>query len=208
MNKNVISPDDLRRIINEERQFSKVRNDLGIFLSSEITRLQESGYPDHVINEGIRSFLGSFGLEFFKRYKNKFARSILSMMGLDPNSFVAQTVGNVIEETDISVLWGWLMGSGGGCEEFSAALTDAILETIEEQFLNRLMAGMGFRNVATGSVGGTFREQFQTWLKSTQIRQDLISVVIDITCEFDMSSIAGISIPGFGGGWGRSARRS
>ncbi len=126
------------------------------------------------------------------------SRSSSGDVGLDPNSFIAQTIGNLIEETPVKTIWGWVRGKGGGCEEFGERLADAVLESIEEKFLNPIMGKVGFRNVAAGSVGGAFREQFQTWLKSTELRQEIVEMMVDVVCEFKMGSVLG-----FGKGWNR-----
>ncbi len=195
---NALYPEDIRRIINEERQLHELRLRVDAFLINEEKRLLSLGYTQDQVNEGIMNFLGSFGTEFLKGYKNKFARWLIANIGLDPNSFIAQTVGNLIEETPVKVIWGWVRGKGGGCEDFGMRLADAVLESIEEKLLNPLMGKIGFRNVAAGSIGGTFREQFQTWLKSTKIRKDMQRMMVTTVCEFEMGSVLGI-----GSGWNR-----
>lgn len=194
----IITPDILRTIISEERKHVRLRRDVNSFLIQEEQRLLSLGYPQHLVEGAIWDFLGSFGTEFLKGYKNQFSRWLIANLGFDPNSFIAQTIGNLIEETPVSEIWGWVRGQGRGCEKFGEKLTDAILETIEEKMLNPLAASLGFRNMAVGSVGGTFREQFQTWLKSTELRQDVVDMVVNTVCEFKMSSIMGV-----GAGWNR-----
>lgn len=193
-----------QKIIKEEQELHALRVRVNTFIISEQKRLTSLGYPEHLVVEAAGEFAMSFGTEFFKGYKNQFARYIISGIGLDPNSFISQVIGNVVEETPVSKLWDWFMGDGGGCEEFGEALTIGIIETMEENFLNPIMGQLGFRNVSTGSVGGTFREQFQTMINSSEFMQQVIDVVVETVCDFEMGSVLGFG----GSGWARSGSSS
>ena len=194
--------DNINLIIYEERKLHELRLRVNKFALREEKRLLAMGYDKNLVEGAIWDFMKSFGGEFLKGYKNQFARWLIANLGLNPNSFIAKSIGNLIEETPISEIWGWVKGEGGGCQVFGAKLADAIFETLEEDLiLNPLMAQLGFKNLSVGSIGGTFREQFQTWLKSTELRQDLIDMVTDTACEFKMSSILGV-----GSGWNRKEK--
>ena len=195
-----LSPDRIKSIIREEREIYELRVRVHSFALDEQKRLSSLGYSDALVEGAIMDFLGSFGTEFLKGYKNQFARWLVSNIGLDPNSYLSRTIGNLVEETPVRVIWGWIQGRGNGCRDFGSRLADAFLETLEEDLiLNPLFAQLGFRNVATGSIGGTFREQFQTWLKSTEFRQKMVEMIVNTVCEFEMGSVMGI-----GGGWNKT----
>jgi hypothetical protein len=168
------------------------------FAKLERDRLISEGYPPELVEGAVGDFFASFGTEFLKGYKNQFARWLIANIGVDPNSFIAQVMGNIVEETPVRTIWGWVRGEGGGCEEFGEKLAIGVIETLEEKFLNPLMAQVGFRNVAVGSIGGTFREQIQEMINSSEFMQELIEVMTETVCEFEMGSILG-----FGGGWNR-----
>ena len=190
---------DIERIIAEERELHELRLRVNHFAIAERERLLAEGFPGIPTDLSIGDFISSFGTEFIKGYKNQFARWLIANIGVDPNSFIAQVIGNIVEETPTRTIWGWVRGEGDGCNEFGEKLAIGIIETLEERFLNPLMASAGFRNVSTGSIGATFREQIQTLINSTEFMQSVIEVMSNTVCEFEMGSILGV-----GGGWNRA----
>ena len=99
-----LSPEQIRHMISEERELHNLRVRVHEYALRERERLLSEGYQDHIVEGAIGNFLGSFGTEFLKGYKNQFARWLISNIGVDPNSFIAQVIGNIVEETPIRTL--------------------------------------------------------------------------------------------------------
>tara|TARA_Y100000593_G_C4210548_1_gene286580 strand:+ start:170 stop:823 length:654 start_codon:yes stop_codon:yes gene_type:complete len=137
-----VTPDYIRQVILEERQLLDEHNRYRTMLLREGNRLRELGYDREMINESIISLIKNLGSEFIKSFKYDITLSLLSAMGLSKEGFLAQAIGNVVEEADILDFKKYFRDESG-CTELTGLIVRALAETGLEPLVDGLAKGLG-----------------------------------------------------------------
>lgn len=209
-----LSPNQIRRIINEERIIAEQVFIVEKTLQAEARRLQLEGYSPSEINEGIMDFLGKIAGGIGGVFKNlpggvkdtivnKVVRWFAGKVGMNPDGLAAKALGNVFEEIEISNLSFYF--SAEGCDDLAEKLIQALGETLADEGIDKLIVDvLGITDDPNGLIYQTLRESLTNMLGQTDWAMGGKAQLADAICSMggEMGSVlAGLPVVGglFGG---------
>ena len=179
------TPNQIRKIIQEETVILAEHNRHRKMLIRESSRMKNKGYSQQQINEGLLDIVKGLGWEFIRTFKYDIALSLLGALGLDKRGFLARVIANVVEEMDIMEFRKYF--SEGGCRELGNLIMDAIAETGIEPLADGIVRGIGID--PQGRLYVTMREYVARSLLDGDLAQGIQDGISDWVCDLDMSSI-------------------
>jgi len=179
------TPEQIRRIINEEQLILEENNRHRKMLIREASRMRKLGYDQEQINEGLLDIVKGLGWEFIRTFKYDIALSLLGALGLDKRGFLARVIANVVEEMDIMDFRKYF--SPGGCQELGNLIMDAIAETGIEPLADGIVRGIGID--PQGRLYVTMREYVARSILDGDLAQGIQDGISDWVCDLDISGI-------------------
>ena len=185
-----VSPNYIRNIISEEKHLLLEHQRYKRMIISEGYRLKSEGHSIEAINEGLMDIIMSLGSQFVKSFKHDIADYLISKLTfLNPTGFLAQLIGNVVEEVDVLNFKKYL--SPGGCEELTDLILRALTETGIEPLADGFMSGLGVADPSSRFYV-TIRETIADFILKGEIAQKISETISGWICNLDVSAIVDV----------------
>lgn len=185
------------QFVYESNNEIKISDQMAI-LENEYLRMKSDGLTETEINENIFSSLfGSLGGGFTDTFKDYIIDWAAEKLGIEPydaqseTTFFYQLIRNVIEGISITDLGSYF--GKGSCQNWSRAIVEGLVETLEERGIEYLLPKLGLNmNMNTG-LGGTIsaglREALTNSMNDTKFMNNIEKMIGDKICGFNLGDI-------------------
>jgi hypothetical protein len=202
MSNNKISIDEIYNIIQEEKENLRVELEIRRAFLNETRLMKEAGATREMINEQFLDWLGSTlekGLPgFVQSIKRDITWMVISRFGVPRNSLLGEILAKSLAEIDTADLKEILTptAEGGRCEEFAAAFSTGIAESLTtDLLLNSIVGHFGFSKEST--LYQTIRESINIEVFKSEIAVALQEQLVDAICGLSYEDIVELPVEEF-----------
>jgi hypothetical protein len=173
-------------IIQEAKNIKKERNKQISYIKENMLmeqKLTSQGYTQKESNQMlIREFFDA-GSDSFKFM---FIDWLVNAFGLDPNSFFAKTIKEIIENISMEEVSQFISGEGDRCDMITENIADGLIEAMGNEMIEYFTGTSASEH---GVFSGVIREIVTNFIKDASVAESLKNSIKGVVCNFSFGDL-------------------
>lgn len=119
-------------------------------------------------------------------FKFMFIDWLVNAFGLDPESFFAKTIKEIIENISMEEISQFISGEGSRCELITQNIADGLIETMGNEIIEYFTGTSASEH---GIFSGVIREIVTNFIKDASVAESLKNSISGVVCNFSFGDL-------------------